>query len=345
MKFSTLIFFLLFSINSICAGFKAVSTPLDWQFPKDHGSHPEYEVEWWYFTGHLTGKSEYGFEITFFRVSNDIPSSNLTFHPKDFIITHFALTDVKRQKFYNYEKINRYLPELTYTTQNTLNVKNGPYSIYLDSEGFFNIHAKINTESLKLKLKPTKPITFNGNKGLHKKSEKKNHASHYYTITRLDGTGEISTDKTLEKVTASAWMDHEIFTNTDFISTGWNWFACQFDDNTELMVYQLKTKNNTFVKVSEGSYIDELGNKTPIYFNDQEITPLAFWKDPKTKIKYPIKWNIKIKSLDINITLTATLNNQLVKSEILGKNKYYWEGKSKITGSKTGNAYIELVNN
>ena len=139
----------------------------------------------------------------------------------------------------------------------------------------------------------------------YNQSEKKNHASHYYTITRLEGKGEISTDKITEKVTASAWMDHEIFTNTDFISTGWNWFACQFDDNTELMVYQLKTKNNTFVTVSEGSYIDELGNKTPIYFNDQEITPLKFWKDPKTKIKYPI-----------NIVYKAAISNKRDKSVI-----------------------------
>ena len=344
MKFKLFLIVLL-SIQVSIYCFTAVSEPLKWSFPKDHGSHPEYEVEWWYFTGHLTGKSEYGFEITFFRVSNDIPTTNLTFHPKEFIITHFALTDVKRQKFYHYEKINRYFPEITYTTQNNLNLKNGPYSIFLDKDGFFHIKAEINSESLTLKIKPTKSITFNGNNGLHKKSNKENHASHYYTITRLEGLGEISTDKITETVTASAWMDHEIFTNTDFISTGWNWFACQFDDNTELMLYQLKTKNNTFVTMSEGSYIDELGNKTPIYFKDQEIAPLEFWKDPKTKIKYPIKWNIKIKSLDINITLTATLNNQLVKSEILGKNKYYWEGKSTISGSKTGNAYIELVNN
>ena len=82
MKFKLLLILLL-TIQFSTYAFKAVSDPLKWAFPKDHGSHPEYEVEWWYFTGHLSGQSEYGFEITFFRVSNDIENSNLTFHPKN----------------------------------------------------------------------------------------------------------------------------------------------------------------------------------------------------------------------------------------------------------------------
>ena len=130
---------------------------------------------------------------------------------------------------------------------------------------------------LELELRPLKPLVRFGDRGLSRKGSEPASVSWYWTYTRLQATGNLRYENKDIPVEGLTWMDHEIFTNTDFISTGWNWFACQFDDNTELMVYQLKTKNNTFVTVSEGSYIDKLGNKTPIYFNDQEITPLKFW--------------------------------------------------------------------
>ena len=34
-------------------------------FPRDHGAHPDFRVEWWYVTGWLN--HEMGFQITFFR--------------------------------------------------------------------------------------------------------------------------------------------------------------------------------------------------------------------------------------------------------------------------------------
>lgn len=43
------------------------------EFPADHGSHPEYKIEWWYITGHLTseGGQRHGFQATFFRRAGD----------------------------------------------------------------------------------------------------------------------------------------------------------------------------------------------------------------------------------------------------------------------------------
>ena len=36
-------------------GFKVPQPDNTFSFPKDHGRHPEFKVEWWYFTGHLWG--------------------------------------------------------------------------------------------------------------------------------------------------------------------------------------------------------------------------------------------------------------------------------------------------
>jgi predicted secreted hydrolase len=50
-------------------GFSQVLEPRVFEFPQDHGPHPEYRQEWWYVTGNLdsaTGE-RFGFELTFFR--------------------------------------------------------------------------------------------------------------------------------------------------------------------------------------------------------------------------------------------------------------------------------------
>ena len=64
-------------------------------FPRDHGAHPEFRVEWWYVTGWLD--EPYGFQITFFRARPEEESDNpSSFNPKQILFAHAALSDPKR---------------------------------------------------------------------------------------------------------------------------------------------------------------------------------------------------------------------------------------------------------
>src|SRR5687768_18261430 len=51
-------------------GFKLALPGYQYQFPRDHGAHFDFRLEWWYYTGNLRCDSsrEFGFEVTFFRV-------------------------------------------------------------------------------------------------------------------------------------------------------------------------------------------------------------------------------------------------------------------------------------
>src|SRR5262249_25435473 len=58
-------------------------TPLE--FPRDHGSHPGFKLEWWYVTGWLEdddaaatsrSTSSRGFQVTFFRVRTGLGEDN-----------------------------------------------------------------------------------------------------------------------------------------------------------------------------------------------------------------------------------------------------------------------------
>ena len=50
-------------------GYLSVTGPCNLDFPRDHGPHPGYRTEWWYYTGNLQAETgeKYGFQLTFFR--------------------------------------------------------------------------------------------------------------------------------------------------------------------------------------------------------------------------------------------------------------------------------------
>ena len=60
----------------LLAGFELYRAALPgyhYEFPRDHFNHPEFQTEWWYYTGNLrdTQGRRFGFELTFFRQGVD----------------------------------------------------------------------------------------------------------------------------------------------------------------------------------------------------------------------------------------------------------------------------------
>ena len=85
-------------------GYARALYPKKFQFPQDHGSHPEYRTEWWYFTGNLEGTHarHYGFELAFFRyaLKADEAKGTSAWRTNQAWMAHFALTDTQGNKFF-----------------------------------------------------------------------------------------------------------------------------------------------------------------------------------------------------------------------------------------------------
>ena len=89
--------------------------PIEFSFPRDHGPHPEYRTEWWYYTGNLTGTegatggTEYGYQLTFFRtaLTPDMPARTSDLASNQVYMAHFALTDGGRQEHESFERFSR----------------------------------------------------------------------------------------------------------------------------------------------------------------------------------------------------------------------------------------------
>ena len=80
--------------------FARVLEPMTFQFPRDHGAHPEYQIEWWYYTGNLhtdDGKA-FGYQLTFFRfaLTPQMPERTSHFATNQVYMAHFAVTDAAK---------------------------------------------------------------------------------------------------------------------------------------------------------------------------------------------------------------------------------------------------------
>src|SRR5712692_3494077 len=79
------------------------------KFPRDNFNHPDFQTEWWYYTGNLksTDGHRFGFELTFFRrgVARDRERTS-PWQVEDLYFAHLALSDLNGGKFYHAERTN-----------------------------------------------------------------------------------------------------------------------------------------------------------------------------------------------------------------------------------------------
>ena len=78
--------------------------------PGDYGSHPDFRTEWWYITGWLTtrGGESLGFQVTFFRTRLELQGDNPSaFAPRQLIIAHAAISDPRRGRLWQDQRIER----------------------------------------------------------------------------------------------------------------------------------------------------------------------------------------------------------------------------------------------
>ena len=80
------------------------------RLPADHASHPEYRIEWWYYTGnlHVDDGRRFGYQLTFFRVGVDpAPANPSRWAVRDLFMAHVAVTDVGGRRHQVVEQLSR----------------------------------------------------------------------------------------------------------------------------------------------------------------------------------------------------------------------------------------------
>ncbi|MEK9657279.1 MAG: lipocalin-like domain-containing protein [bacterium] len=316
-----------------------------WQFPRNHGIHPSFNVEWWYLTGHITDtdQKKHGVQVTFFRYKVQSVSGNRSlFNSDQLYVAHAAWTDINKKEFSHDERVGR--PGLTklIAEKRQMNLQIQDWRLYQKGERFI-IDIPASFGHLKLDLVPAKAKIFHGKNGKSFKGPHPDQFSYYYSYTRLKGNASLATaKKKIQSDQVSLWMDREIFDQSvNDTQQGWDWFAIQCDDNMELMCFQVRGKTPE-TDFRAGTLVATNGETVSLKMSDISFTILDDWKSKKTGITYPLKWQIKIPKYGVDLIVDRTINNQeLSVSTPLPMS--YWEGSCRVTGTHAGNAYMELV--
>ncbi|OPY83041.1 MAG: Hydroxyneurosporene synthase (CrtC) [Syntrophorhabdus sp. PtaU1.Bin153] len=351
----TLLWFVVSGTGSTTSAeeWKQAVTLRQWVFPKDHGQHPEYRTEWWYFTGNLqdSQKRKYGYQLTFFR--QGITPSPLNPHNpwsiRDVYLAHLALTDVSRSRFLHYDRTSRTGPGLSGADINSMHVWILSWSAKME-ENTIRLQAHQGDVSLKLQLKPRKPVTFHGEQGRSRKGPHEGQSSYYYSFTDLETIGVITTPWSREsiQVVGTSWFDHEFGSNQlSRDQAGWDWFGLHLSDGRDLMVYFLRKVDGSIEPASSGTIRERDGTAQYLSALDIRMNILDRWISPRSGANYPSTWQLRIPTAMIDISITPLVADQeLTTSASTGIT--YWEGAVAGHGTSKGRnvtveGYMELT--
>jgi predicted secreted hydrolase len=350
---------LVASAPVLAAQWKQATAGYQFVFPRDHASHPDYKIEWWYYTGNVRTREgrRFGYQVTFFRVGIDhTPANPSRWAIRDLHMAHLAISDPAGRRYRYAEKLSRGGPGLAGADSHRYNVWNDDWSAMLDSAGDAGggrrerhlLSATSAQAAINLILEPGKAPAINGINGISQKGAQEGNASHYYSMTRMPTRGRISIDGEEFEIEGESWMDHEF--GTSFLEPGqrgWDWFAMQLSDGRELMLYQLRRADGSRDPRSSGTLVDRSGKTTHLANADFTLTQGRAQFRSKNGAVYPLEWKVSVPSQGLELTVTTPLQDQELSLE-RSTGIAYWEGLIDISGragtaAVTGQGYLEMT--
>ena len=341
------------------------SDPIPVELPRDDGPHNRL-TEWWYYTGHLQTEDgrRFGFEAVVFRAERgSVPPS---------WAAHLALTDESGQRFTYAQRseIGGHVDQATRDESGTptgfdlqvagLNPElvaagapafGGPWRLR-GSGGEDSIEAALSDEEaaaagrsfgLSLALSSTKAAALHDGDGFVDFGPAG--SSYYYSRTRLAASGELTLDGERLAVTGIAWFDHQW---GDFISVGggWDWFAINLDDGTDLTLSVVRDAAGTPV-LGYGTLVDTDGTARHVDADAFEVDAHDTWTSVVSGHTYPIGWTVELPDEGLAIELEPTIVEQELDTRAT-TGVAYWEGSHVVTATRRGQplggeAYVEVT--
>jgi predicted secreted hydrolase len=331
-------------------GFQRAESPLDWEFPEDFGPHPDYQTEWWYYTGNLESDQgeRFGYQLTIFRRAM-LPETQRVaresaWAAEQIYMGHFALSDIGAGEHHAFERFSRGAAGLA-------GAQSEPYRVWLENweikqleDGRFRLTANQEDIALDLILVDPKGPVLHGDQGYSQKGPERGNASHYYSQTHLETSGSVQTEHGSYQVSGLSWKDHEFSTSAlSEGQVGWDWFSIQLDDGSELMVFQIRREDGSIDPYSSGTWISPSGEVISLFRNDFVIQVEDTWRSPISGAEYPSRWSLEVPQKGFQIKIQPYLADQEMRVSY-----NYWEGAVEIEGTSggdriSGSGYIEMT--
>lgn len=295
--------------------------------PRDHGAHPQFSAEWWYTAGTLAdakGRGYFWFATVWSSGQAEIAKVNVVDLGADRIVL-------------SHEYVRAAPLAAGQTQLNVQGLRLGWRPA--GALGRWAVDAPTGSGgALALALTPRQPYVLNGHHGIIEEGPAG--ASAYYSDPRLAARGTLDLDGKRLSVTGQGWFDHQ-WGNfaSELASVRWNWFACQFDDGRDLMLYQFLNRDSLPSGLQNGTFVARNGavDHDPSF----AVAPLGPYIRPAgAPAIYPLGWRIEVPSAKIDITIRARARHQFIANQIVPS---FWEGAASIVSGSPGTCIVESV--
>jgi RND superfamily putative drug exporter len=321
--------------------------------PRDDAPHDRL-TEWWYYTGHLLAADgrRFGFEFVIFRAERgSFPVS---------WASHLALTDETAGTF-SYEQrseigaqvdqkanIRSLMPDSELAAGFDLSIVGDPRATEWRMAGAGEtalLSAGSSDLWLTLRLADTRsqPVLHGGDGWVDFGPAG---GSYYYSRPRMDAAGLLSLGGESLEVTGTAWFDHQW---GDFIAVGgggWDWFAVNLDDGTDLTLSLVRAADDSYPLVY-GTLVAADGTAEHLSADQFSVETADSWTSPHTGATYPAGWTIEIPAEQLLIHLRPSVADQELDTRAT-TGVVYWEGSQVVSATRAGRpvggqAYVELT--
>ncbi len=319
-------------------------------FPRDHGPHPDYRIEWWYLTANLKDQAgnPYGAQWTLFRLAVQPPGTHElknAWQSDQVFMAHFAITTAE-----DHVSFQRYSRGGEHQGISRAGVKARPFSAWLDDWALqstgadwfpMEVQARQGEYALHFQLQAGGPLILQGDAGYSQKHPDGG-GSFYYSQPFLKASGEITVDGQEIPVTGEAWLDREW--SSQFLQgsqVGWDWFSLHLESGEKLMLFQLRqqTGMNRGENFVYGSLIAPGGGATRL---DPDQIQLEILEQIVVAARVlPLHWRITLPQIGRNLDIRPLHPDQWMDVDFP-----YWEGAVIVSGSgpeNRGQGYMELT--
>ncbi|MGH8659198.1 MAG: lipocalin family protein [Gammaproteobacteria bacterium] len=326
-------------------GFAPVDAPWRFQFPRDHGGHPDYRTESWQFAGHFKNAEgeDFACQLAFFRlalVPATAPMRSSAWGARGIFRGQLTVVDFTRKRFHAQERLSREALGLTGTGPSRVWIEDWNMEAKTRPGGVheFDLRARSNKVGLELNLRSVKPAITQG-------ADSGSTAGFYaYVLSRLAARGVLRIGDRRYAVRGLAWLDRAWgLVPVPDGPVVWDRFLIQLDDGREITAFRLRRRDGSGKPIVRMALI---GHDAKLWNLDQSelsVQPQSYWKSPGDGAPYPLRWRLSLPAQGIRLDLAPLMEEQEIDLSLR-----YWGGTVRINGEVqgqpvAGTGYAELT--
>jgi predicted secreted hydrolase len=293
--------------------------------PADQGAHPAFSVEWWYTAGTFAdarGRDYFWFATVWSGAGA--------------LLARVNVVDLRADRIV----LSREYLSSTPATNGQTQFSVGTFGLGWrpgGAWGQWSVDAPgASGGGLQLTLSPRQAYVLNGHDGIIQQGP--GGPSAYYSSPRLAARGTLVLNGKKVSVTGQGWLDHQWGNfGSDLAALRWNWFACQFQNGSDLMLYQFLNRDDRPSGDQNGTLVTARGAVKHV--SRFAVVPLGpFIRPAGASATYPLRWRLEVPSGRIDITVRSRARHQFITNQFVPS---FWEGAASITSGTPGTCIVE----